>query len=243
MGPLAGDGARLAAFAVETRSFPPEAIEQATRMMVDGIACQVAFASLPWSRAYRDAIASLGSGDGATVVYYGDRLSIDAAAFLNSAFMHANEFDDTHLGSGTHPGSIVLTPSLALAEQRRRSGRQVLEAMIVGTEVTVDASAPHLHDNAFPAPTACGPSPGRRPQPAHRRDAATCPRVRHAGKQAAVWHPATGGSVKRILGAIRRRRTALGGHGGTRDHGPRTIPVSGFSAFVSRSIGCRKRIG
>jgi 2-methylcitrate dehydratase PrpD len=238
------DGALLAAFAVNTRSFPPEAIEQAKRMVVDGIACQIAFATLPWSRAYRAAMTSLGSGGGATVVYYGDRTSIDNAAFLNSAFLHANEYDDTHLGSGTHPGSIVLAPSLALAEQRGRSGRAVLEAMIVGAEVTVriaQAASPHLHERAHTAPGTCGPfGSAAGCSRLIDADAATCLNAlgiagSHSG--GVLEYQRTGGSVKRILGAIPGvaglRSAVMAEHGIT---GPRSV-LEGERGFFRAYTG------
>jgi len=53
------------------------------------------FAVLPWSVAYLDAVKSLGTGTGATVVYHGSKLAIDQAAFVNSAFGHGGEFDDS----------------------------------------------------------------------------------------------------------------------------------------------------
>jgi 2-methylcitrate dehydratase PrpD len=53
------------------------------------------FAVLPWSVAYLDAVNSLGTGTGATVVYHGSKLAIDQAAFVNSAFGHGGEFDDS----------------------------------------------------------------------------------------------------------------------------------------------------
>ena len=81
------------------------------------------FAVLPWSVAYLDAVKSLGTGTGATVVYHGDKLSLDQAAFVNSAFGHGGEFDDSQLGSNTHSGAVIVPTVMALAERQKLSGQ------------------------------------------------------------------------------------------------------------------------
>ena len=93
------------------------------------------FSVSPWSIAYLDAAKTLGAGQGATVVYHGDQLSVDQAAFVNSAFGHGGEFDDTQLGSNTHSGAAIVPVALALAENRGLTGQQSLEAVIVGVEI------------------------------------------------------------------------------------------------------------
>lgn len=151
---------RLAAFAIGQHEFPESAVRQAKRIILDQLACQVMFAVSPWSIAYLDAIRSLGPGHGATVVYHGEQLSIDQAAFINSAFGHGGEFDDTQLGSNTHSGAVIVPAVLALAESHGLAGRQALEAVIVGVEVMVRigaGAAPHLDEHGFHAPPVVGP--------------------------------------------------------------------------------------
>lgn len=200
---------RLARFAAGEAALPPEALAQAKRMLLDQIACELSAATLPWSRAYRDSILSLGGSGVATVLYYGDRLGLDEAAFVNSAFGHGNELDDTHLPSATHPGSVIIPPVLAIAGTRHLSGKAALEAIVVGTEIMLRlgvAAAPHLHDNGFYVPCAVGPF----------GSAAACSRAlggdaeqtlralavagSHAGGMREFSHG--GGSVKRIQCAI-----------------------------------------
>jgi 2-methylcitrate dehydratase PrpD len=151
---------QLAAFAVDQKRFPPEVLNEGKRLILDQLACQIAFATLPWSLAYRDAVLSLGLGTGATVVYHGDKVPLDQAAFLNSAFGHGGEFDDSQLGSNTHSGAVVLPPVLALAERKGISGAHVLQAVVVGIEVMVRigaAASPHLGKRGFHAPPTVGP--------------------------------------------------------------------------------------
>ena len=86
---------QLAEFAIRQHEFPAVALTEAKRIILDQFACQIMFAVLPWSVAYLDAVKSLGTGTGATVVYHGSKLAIDQAAFVNSAFGHGGEFDDS----------------------------------------------------------------------------------------------------------------------------------------------------
>jgi 2-methylcitrate dehydratase PrpD len=151
---------QLAAFGASQKSFPPEVINEGRRILVDQLACQIACAPLPWSKAFRSAVRSLGTGSGATSVYYGDKLALDEAAFLNSAFGHGNEFDDTHLRSTTHPGSVVVPPVMALAQSRHLPGAKALESIVLGSEVMIriaTATSPHLHNRGHHTPPAVGP--------------------------------------------------------------------------------------
>ena len=199
----------LASFAIQTKEFPPEVINEGKRLLLDQMACQIAFASLTWSKAYLDAMRSLENGGPATVVYHGDSVSADNAAFLNSAFGHGGEFDDTQLGSHTHSGAVVVPAVFALGELRKASGVSALASIIVGIETMVRigaAAAPHLDDRGFHAPPVVGPF----------GSAAACSRIMGlnadicaeaigiAGSHAGGTRQYTrgGGSVKRIHCAI-----------------------------------------
>lgn len=57
------------------------------------------------------------------------------AALANGMFGHADETDDTHPPSLTHPGTSVLPAALAIGEVRRLSGLQVLRATVLGYDV------------------------------------------------------------------------------------------------------------
>ncbi len=235
-----GETERLAHFAADVTTFAPVVIEQGKRMLLDQFACQIAGATLPWSRAYRDAMTTLGAGGVASVVYYGDAFPLDQAAFINSAFGHANEYDDTHLGAAMHPGSIVIPAVTAIAAARHFSGQRVLDAVIVGAEVMIRiaaAAAPHLHERGHHVPSSAGPF----------GSAAACGRLLGldaggvgnamgiAGSHASglMEYSRTGGSVKRIHCAIPAaaglRSAVMAAHGIT---GPRTILEGDRGFFV-----------
>jgi len=236
--------AQLAAFASSEPAFPADVAHEAKRMLLDQFACQIACAPLPWSENYRAAVQSLGSGAGATSVYFGDALAVDDAAFLNGAFGHGNEFDDSHVRSTTHLGAVIVPAVLAMAENRHVSGRTLLDGLVAGSEVMIRvtvAASPHLHDRGHHTPPAAGPFGA----------AAGCSRVlgldpvqtenalaisgSHAG--GLLEYNRSGGSVKRIHCGIPAmwgvRSTLMAQHGIT---GP-THVLEGERGFLAVFAG------
>ena len=57
------------------------------------------------------------------------------AALANGMCGHADETDDTHPATRTHPGTSVIPSALAIAERDRLSGSHMLRAMIVGYDI------------------------------------------------------------------------------------------------------------
>jgi 2-methylcitrate dehydratase PrpD len=58
------------------------------------------------------------------------------AALLNGTMAHALDFDDTHLPSVLHPSASVVPAAISIAELTGASGTQLLDAIIMGIEVT-----------------------------------------------------------------------------------------------------------
>ncbi len=57
------------------------------------------------------------------------------AALANGMFGHADETDDTHPPSLTHPGTSVTPAALAIGERDRLSGAAVLRAVVLGYDI------------------------------------------------------------------------------------------------------------
>ena len=152
----------LAEFAVqlESGSIPEEVRRRAAALVLDQLACQIAGVQLPWSQRIADAIRPLTAPGKSSVVMDDAKLAADGAAFLNSAFGHSNESDDTHLKSPNHPGAVIIPAVLALAEERGIGGDEALDAIIVGYEVMLRVSqavSPHLITQGHHPPPAAGP--------------------------------------------------------------------------------------
>jgi 2-methylcitrate dehydratase PrpD len=100
----------------------------------DTLACVLAGAGDEAARRARAAVAGWG-GRGATVIATPERLAAPWAALVNGAAAHALDFDDHEETGATHPSAVLVPALLALGEERRASGRALLDAYIVGLEV------------------------------------------------------------------------------------------------------------
>ncbi len=58
-----------------------------------------------------------------------------SAALINGIASHTFDFDDTHLKTIIHPTGPVASAVLALAEQRGASGRDAVDALVLGIDV------------------------------------------------------------------------------------------------------------
>ena len=130
-----GTTEQFARFVVETTSedIPAEATEAAAVSLMDAVGTALAGSSQEVGRIITEYTASLGGTPECRVIGTAIRTSPPNAAFANGALGHADDYDD--VGPFGHPG-VILTPTvLALGEQLHKSGRQVLEAYVLGYEV------------------------------------------------------------------------------------------------------------
>lgn len=118
----------------------PDAVRTAARhSILDWIGCAIAGHDEPLSAILRDEVLT---GDGAaTIVGSAHRGRLLEAALVNGAAGHALDFDDTNLTMRGHPTAAVLPAVLALTEVDNRPGRDVVGALVVGTEVAVRVAA------------------------------------------------------------------------------------------------------
>ena len=66
----------------------------------------------------------------------GVRTQVDDAAWLNGLAVCVNELDEGNKNARGHPITHVISAALAVATERRATGRQLLEAIMVGGEVS-----------------------------------------------------------------------------------------------------------
>lgn len=76
-------------------------------------------------------------GSPATVLGRSLELPLRDAALVNGISAHVEDFDDTHLATVIHPGCAIVPAAVAAAEVDRCSGRELLDAVAVGVEVTL----------------------------------------------------------------------------------------------------------
>ncbi|MDR2564644.1 MAG: MmgE/PrpD family protein [Bifidobacteriaceae bacterium] len=121
---------------------PEPAITHARKALLNSVATAVGGAELPHTRFALAAARALGAQPtevrpgAAHAIYDGRALSAGQAAFVNGVMVNALGQEETHLPSGTHAAETTAPTVLAQGEALGASGRQVLEAFIVGMQVS-----------------------------------------------------------------------------------------------------------
>jgi 2-methylcitrate dehydratase PrpD len=121
--------------AARDRPLPPAVVEAAAHHLLDTMAAMVSGAALAPGRAALAFGRSYPAAPTATVVASALTLAPMDAALLNGVLAHADETDDSHEQSQSHPGAAVVPAALAMGEALRISGRHFLRAVTLGYDV------------------------------------------------------------------------------------------------------------
>ena len=121
-------------------SLPPEVAAKARHHILDTVAAMVSGSRLkPGRLAIKYARSQRGRRE-ATVVGGNLLVSASVAALANGMHAHADETDDTHFASRTHPGCAIIPAALAMAEKEHSSGKALLHSVVVGYDVSCRVS-------------------------------------------------------------------------------------------------------
>ncbi len=153
--------ARLADYVVRAKyeDLPPPVRKEAVRTLINYLAAAVGGSH---QGAVDIAIAALGPFAGpAQAGIFGRRERFDLmnAAFINGVSSHVHDYDDTHLKTIIHPGSPVISAALALAEYHPISGKEFLNAVVIGVEVALrlgNSVYPDHYDRGWHITGTCG---------------------------------------------------------------------------------------
>jgi len=118
-------------------AIPEAAREAAARSLLDTLACGVAGRAEASSQILLEMVGQEAVGGPCTAIGLGRMVAPRAAALINGALAHALDFDDTHDEAVLHPGVAVIPAALAAAERVAASGRDLLDAIVVGYDVHV----------------------------------------------------------------------------------------------------------
>jgi 2-methylcitrate dehydratase PrpD len=111
---------------------PQELFDRATRAFIDTLGVAIAARR---EECFTILASTLGTtAGGASVVPTRGRASAAEAALLNGTAGHALDYDDVADEVKGHPSVVLVSALLALAEARGNSGRDLLEAYVVGFE-------------------------------------------------------------------------------------------------------------
>ena len=143
-------------------SLPDPVVHHAVFLLLDLLGAALAGGDTPEATAAAKAVALMSPGGGPCTLW---GTSADAsptsAALYNGIIAHARELDD--FGGVDHSGAVVVPVILAIAEAfPPLSGKQALEAMVVGYDVgrrVLDSAGgyrPHNHGDGYHSTGTCG---------------------------------------------------------------------------------------
>jgi len=126
---------QVSSFVADTNflDLPHSAVDRARRVLVDTIAAIAAGSAEPEVMALVKRTAT--QTGASTLIGSGRSADPSTASFLNGTAGTFLELDEGNQFSRGHPGIHALPAIMALAEQRRSTGREFLTALIIGYEI------------------------------------------------------------------------------------------------------------
>ncbi len=150
---------RLAEWGTAPLEVPAAVDAAARRHLLDGFGAAVAGHRSGAVDAVLEVASGLGGPPEAAPLGSQERIGAPAAALATGALVHALDFDDTHAGGLVHATAVVLPAVLAVGQQVGATGRQALDAAVVGYETVcrIAAAAPHgFHNRGLHATMVAG---------------------------------------------------------------------------------------
>lgn len=121
--------------AVTPKSLKPQDVAQLQRLLLDYFGVTFGGADRPWIAAMHEWARPFAATGHSRIVASGLDVAAHVAALVNGAAAHSFELDDTHDGSMSHPGSVVMSAALAVAFERRSRADEFFAAVFTGYDV------------------------------------------------------------------------------------------------------------
>ena len=130
---------KIASFVVnfDPATITPASRHVAARALFDTVVCAIAGVREPASQLSLQYAQGQTGPHMATVWATGQKLSLEMAALVNGTMGHALDFDDVSSPLRGHPTVAILPAVIALGETLQSQGRDIINAYIVGFEVTL----------------------------------------------------------------------------------------------------------
>ncbi|MEN3365659.1 MAG: hypothetical protein V7606_2933 [Burkholderiales bacterium] len=130
-----------------------DAVEnEAERSFANWFGCAIGPATHETVEAALAAVMELAPSPQASILGRKEKVDIANAAMLNGISSHTFDFDDTHLKTIIHPAGPVASAVLALGEHIGASGRDIVDALVLGIEVSCrvgNAVYPNHYDRGW----------------------------------------------------------------------------------------------
>ena len=151
----------LARFIAEAdlSSAPGDVVDKAKIALTDCLGCAIAGAPFASSRIVLDFLRDAGGSRQASVIGTDCRTSLPDAALANGMLASALLYDDTSLAMHGHSTATLMPVVLAYGEALGKSGREIIEAYLVGFEVEAvvgEALEPEHYEHGWHATATIG---------------------------------------------------------------------------------------
>jgi 2-methylcitrate dehydratase PrpD len=121
--------------AAGTRALPAEVAEHAKHHLLDTLASMISGSELPPGQAAQRYIRAHSGTGAATIAGTALTAAPGDAALANGVMAHADETDDSHNASRSHPGCAVVPATLAVGEELGVNGAHFLRAVTLGYDI------------------------------------------------------------------------------------------------------------
>jgi 2-methylcitrate dehydratase PrpD len=115
--------------------FPASVEHEALRTFYNWLGCAIGAARREPASAALAAVQMLEPAPQASVLGRSEKVDMASAALVNGISSHTFDFDDTHLKTIIHPAGPVASAVLALAERNGATGREMIDALVLGVDV------------------------------------------------------------------------------------------------------------
>jgi 2-methylcitrate dehydratase PrpD len=164
---MAGTSSLSARFAEQVTAFrlknvPDEVVEHAKLILLDTIGAMLAASSLKYSatRILARFAREVGGRAESSLVGQRAKTSCVNAALVNGTLGYYCDIEPHHVGGILHAPAVMVPTALAVAEREGASGARLLEAMLLGIEVTCRVSyainPTALYNRGFHPSAICG---------------------------------------------------------------------------------------
>lgn len=134
---------------IDSRGIPEEAYDIARMAITDLIGVALAGSKQETGIIIADCVKEMGAKASSSVIGKGFKTAPHLAALANGTMGHALDFDDLSFTYGAHPSVTLVPVVLSLGESLGASGKDVLEAYIVGFEACAHMSSPIAQSHYF----------------------------------------------------------------------------------------------
>ena len=138
---------------------PDYAVEHAKMLTLDVLASMVGTRDIISSKIAREVAEEMGGPKEGTIVGSKEMVALPNAAFANAIQCYGYDFVDDHNESNAHPSPATYPVSFAIAEAKKKSGKEFLEAVALGNEVVCRMGTAYLGDmyyQGFHPTSTCG---------------------------------------------------------------------------------------